>query len=88
LIVSGSSSFAIKSKFKDSLAGRTVNFEIFNLSFKAFLLFKNISLGGKSLTNKKVNELKGLFREYALYGGYPRIALASEVFRKKDIFSR
>ena len=30
LIVSGSSSFAIKTKFKDSLVGRTVNFEQFN----------------------------------------------------------
>src|SRR4030042_2023564 len=29
LIVSGSSSFAIKSKFKDSLVGRTVDFDIF-----------------------------------------------------------
>ena len=33
LFVSGSSSFEIKSKFKDSLVGRTVEFEIFNLSF-------------------------------------------------------
>src|SRR3989338_9731443 len=30
LVVSGSSSFAIKSKFKDSLVGRTVDFEQFN----------------------------------------------------------
>ena len=42
LIVSGSSSFAIKSKFKDSLVGRTINFEIANLSFEEFLLFRGI----------------------------------------------
>lgn len=40
LIVSGSSSFNIKTKFKDSLVGRTVNFEIYNLSFEEFLNFK------------------------------------------------
>src|SRR4030067_1827086 len=34
LIVSRSSSFAIKTKFKDALVGRTVNFEIFPLSFR------------------------------------------------------
>ena len=33
LIVSGSSSFEIKSKFKDTLVGRTVNFELFPLDF-------------------------------------------------------
>ena len=32
LFVSGSSSFEIKSKFKESLAGRTLNFEIYPLS--------------------------------------------------------
>ncbi|MEI6728898.1 MAG: AAA family ATPase [bacterium] len=42
LIVSGSSSFEIKSKFKDSLVGRTTNFEVFNLSFAEFLRFKNL----------------------------------------------
>jgi hypothetical protein len=36
LIVSGSSSFEIKSKFKDSLVGRTINFEIFSLSFAEY----------------------------------------------------
>jgi len=83
LIVSGSSSFAIKSKFKDSLAGRTVNFEIYNLSFSEFLTFRNIPFTGESFTERKSAELKKLFKEYALYGGYPKIVLTSEVFRKE-----
>jgi predicted AAA+ superfamily ATPase len=83
LIVSGSSSFAIKSKFKDSLAGRTVDFEIFNLSFSEFLAFRNIPLVGDSFTEKKIAELKSLFKDYALYGGYPKIVLTPEVFRKE-----
>jgi predicted AAA+ superfamily ATPase len=36
IIVSGSSSFEIKSKFKDSLAGRSLSFEIFTLDFEEF----------------------------------------------------
>ncbi|OGI16799.1 MAG: hypothetical protein A3J63_02000 [Candidatus Moranbacteria bacterium RIFCSPHIGHO2_02_FULL_40_12b] len=84
LIVSGSSSFEIKNKFKDSLVGRTVNFEIFNLSFEEFLLFKGISFAQKTVfTEKKINELKGLFEEYALYGGYPKIVLESELEKKE-----
>ncbi|MBF0328640.1 MAG: ATP-binding protein [Nitrospirae bacterium] len=84
LIVSGSSSFAIKSKFKDSLVGRTVNFEIFNLSFSEFLLFKHYFFeNGKVFTSKKTDELKTLFKEYTLYGGYPKIVLAPELGKKE-----
>jgi len=84
LIVSGSSSFEIKDKFSDSLVGRTVNFEIFNLSFSEFLLFKNYHFQrGKVYTKKKTNELKDLFREYALFGGYPKIVLTPQTEKKE-----
>ncbi|OGP31003.1 MAG: hypothetical protein A2073_01570 [Deltaproteobacteria bacterium GWC2_42_11] len=84
LIVSGSSSFAIKTKFKDSLVGRTVNFEIFNLSFKEFLLFRQYPFEqGKVYTQKKIDELRAMFKEYVLYGGYPKIVLTSEIDKKE-----
>lgn len=84
LIVSGSSSFEIKNKFKDSLVGRTVNFEIFALSFEEFLLFKNHYLDkSKKNTAKKTNELKSLFESYILYGGYPKIVLTEEIDLKE-----
>ena len=40
LIASGSSSLEIRQKFKDSLAGRKIVFEIFPLDFSEFLIFK------------------------------------------------
>ncbi len=84
LIVSGSSSFAIKSRFRDSLVGRTVNFDIFNLSFREFLLFKGITFReGAEDTARKTEELKRLFRQYLLYGGYPKIVLTPEVQMKE-----
>jgi uncharacterized protein len=84
LIVSGSSSFAIKTKFKDALVGRTVNFEIFTLSFREFLLFNQIHFeDGKVHTKKKINELRAKFKEYVLYGGYPKIVLTPEVEKKE-----
>ena len=51
VIVSGSSSFEMKSKFKDSLVGRTVSFEIYPLSFQEYLLFKGVFIR-KSLNNR------------------------------------
>jgi len=84
LIVSGSSSFAIKSKFKDSLVGRTVEFDIFNLSFREFLTFRDYNFEeNKAYTAKKVDELRGLFKQYVLYGGYPKIVLTPEVGMKE-----
>jgi len=79
LIVSGSSSFDIKKKFKDSLVGRTVNFELYPLDFEEFLLFKNITidLGIKITTTVLMDELKKLYREYVISGGYPKIALTA-----------
>ena len=84
LIVTGSSSFDIQSKFKDSLVGRTVDFEIFNLSFSEFLEFKEYVFYEEDVfSDKKIEELRNLFSEYVLYGGYPKIVLSPEVHRKE-----
>ena len=86
LFISGSSTFAIKSKFKDSLVGRTINFEIFPLSFREHLLFKgsSIDISKKISSPITINEIKNLYAEYILYGGYPRIVLEKEI-KKKEI---
>lgn len=76
LIISGSSSFNIKSKFKDSLVGRTVDFEIFPLSFAEFLQFKNIKTSVES-------KLLELYREYVHFGGYPKIVLDDDIHHKE-----
>lgn len=84
LIVSRSSSFAVKSKFKDSLVGRTINFEIFNLSFEEFLLFKNYVFKKENVhTPKKIDELRKLFSEYVIFGGYPKIVLTAETEKRE-----
>lgn len=86
LIISGSSSFEIKSKFKDSLVGRMINFEIFNLSFAEYLIFKGLEYDlSVSLlaTNPILSELQNLYNEYLLYGGYPQIVLEPEKEKKE-----
>lgn len=84
LVVSGSSSFEIKSKFKDSLVGRTINFEIFTLSFEEYLLFKNYHYDPTlKITEKKQEELRLMFKEFVLFGGYPKVVLTPEVDLKE-----
>ena len=89
LIVSGSSSFNIKNKFKDSLVGRTVNFDIFNLSFSEFLVFKNYYVDFKEINSqKKIDELMSLYEEYVKYGGYPKIVLTDEIEKKSKYINQ
>lgn len=84
LIVSGSSSFEMKSKFKDTLVGRTVGFEMYPLSFQEFLTFKEIPFQvADQYSEVKTSELRLLYLEYALYGGYPKIVLTPDVSMKE-----
>lgn len=86
LIVSGSSSFEIKAKFKDSLVGRTVNFEIFNLSFAEYLTFKGLTynVGIQLLpTSPVIDDLCNHYNQYLLFGGYPQIVLEPMVEKKE-----
>nr|HPO06035.1 ATP-binding protein [Candidatus Gracilibacteria bacterium] len=84
LIVSGSSSFEIKSKFQDSLVGRTLIFTIYPLSFSEFLNFKGEILPSTTLLSaKKISELTKLYEEYIISGGYPRIVLTKEKAKKE-----
>lgn len=84
LIVSGSSSFEIKSKFRNSLVGRIINFEIFPLDFEEYLWFKgeNIDISGE-LPLILEDKLKKLYKEYAIAGGYPAIALENSSEKKE-----
>jgi len=85
LIISGSSSFAIKQKFKDSLVGRIIDIEMFGLSFKEFLDFKNLkyNLMNELSSDLADEELKNFYQEYILYGSYPQVVLADNIKLKE-----
>lgn len=81
-IVTGSSSFYIKNRFSESLAGRKRIFEMEPLSFSEYLLFKEVKLPVKianSFFNYNLslhNKLKTHYATYLLYGGFPEVVLA------------
>ena len=86
LLVSGSSTFEIKKKFKDSLVGRIVCFEMHPLSFEEFLIFKNKNYNLTSNNSETINnELVFLAKEYMRYGGYPKIVLESSEEKKQTL---
>lgn len=84
LIVSGSSSFLIKKKFKDSLVGRIQDFELFTLDFEEFLEFKGLKYDLRDEFPEILQrELKKLYIEFILFGGYPAIVLEDDIEKKE-----
>jgi hypothetical protein len=84
LIVSDSSSFEMKSKFRDSLVGRTVEFTVYPLSFREMLDFRGVAFApAPTYTEKKILELQAIYTEFVLYGGYPKIVLTPNLEMKE-----
>lgn len=80
IICSGSSSFYIDKKFRDSLAGRKFLFEVFTLNFDEFLIFRNekelLQKKGQKLSIYYKEKLQKLWEQYIVFGAYPKVALA------------
>lgn len=91
LVVSGSSSFYLDKKFKDSLVGRKKIFPVHTLSFNEFLRFKNENkLSKRNLKQLSLNDRNKIisyYQEFIIFGGYPRIVLAETVEEKKELLA-
>lgn len=101
LIITGSSSFDIRRKFRESLAGRKITFHLLPLSFSEYLRFKNSEFSQlkQSCRLKDIIEQPGLaekfhiytekvlplFEDFLVFGGFPRIALESESSLRKRL---
>lgn len=90
LVLTGSSSLELKAKFKETLAGRKLVFPLQPFSFIEFLECADPFLA-QSLKDERVlshiDERKtiDLYREYIVYGGYPRAALAQNHEEKRAV---
>ena len=94
IVATGSSSFYIDKKFKDSLAGRKKLFTLNTLLFEELLLFKGKEelvrelrqiRSSKEYISTRYNELLQLFDEYLRYGGYPEVVLSNSGVEKTEI---
>jgi len=81
-IISGSSSFYIKNRFSESLAGRKRIFEMYPLSFEEYLRFtenkfSNLSkFKGKKISEAVFKKLTRSYEQFIKYGGFPEVVLA------------
>ncbi len=81
IIISGSESLFIRKKSKETLAGRIFEFDVGTLSFREFLLFKEIDFKPIGIYEK---ELEKLFREFVLTFGFPELVN----IREKEIIKK
>ena len=81
-IITGSSSFYLKNRFSESLAGRKRIFELHPLSFDEYLIFQGVEaqrlkrFAMKHYSPGFFNQYRKLYEEYIRFGGFPEVVLA------------
>ncbi|RLI61010.1 MAG: hypothetical protein DRO88_13580 [Promethearchaeia archaeon] len=85
IFITGSSSKLLSKEISTHLRGRTITTFISILSFREFLIFKNISPNVTHLLTKEKSKILSLIKEYLEFGGFPEIVLNSDFLVKTRI---
>ena len=90
IFITGSLSLSYKKRMQESMAGRFINYKIYPLNFKEYLLFKNkleilnFKLDKVSALNKlKINEINKHFKDFLKNGAFPQIAVKENVTKEE-----
>lgn len=93
-ILTGSSSYYLKNRFEESLAGRKKIFEVYPLTFGELLAFKEIPYAPSGagfldlpFSAPEYERLKYFYDEYIEYGGFPEVVLTNETGEKRDLIA-
>jgi len=86
IIITGSNSSMLSSEIATTLSGRYLSVEVFPLSFKEFLHFKDIEIFSKlDFVNRKI-EISRAFEEYLSFGAFPKV-LEYEEKQKRELLT-
>lgn len=83
IFVTGSNSKLLSSEIATSLRGRSLNFEVFPLSFAEFLRFKEIEADIHSSKSRAI--IRNAFDQYLQEGGFPEVALLEDPGLKRKL---
>jgi hypothetical protein len=85
VFVTGSNAVMLSKEIASTLGGRFIIKELYPLSFKEYLVFKEIELSKNyGYSKTKLTEIKLAFNDYLNFGGFPEILLYSN---KKEYLS-
>jgi predicted AAA+ superfamily ATPase len=79
LFVTGSSSRLLSRDLATALRGRSLTLEVFPLSFREYLAFRDLPIVPSSAANE--SSLRAALETYLQWGGFPEIVLADETLR-------
>jgi predicted AAA+ superfamily ATPase len=79
VFVTGSSSNLLTRDLATALRGRSITLEVFPLSFREYLAFRNVDIVPHSADNESL--LRFELESYLFCGGFPEIVLADEALR-------
>ncbi len=83
IFITGSNSKLLSSEIATSLRGRTLNFEIFPLSFKEYLSFKDIEVDFYS--SKSLAFIKNAQESFLKNGSFPETLFLEEIYANKTL---
>lgn len=93
-ILTGSSSYYLKNRFDESLAGRKKIFEVYPLNFGEMLTFQGVTQAPAGINfadipflTSEYERLKHHYDEFIDYGGFPEVVLSPKIKDKRDMIS-
>lgn len=83
IFITGSNSSMLSSEIATTLSGRYLSVEVFPLSFKEFLHFKDIKISSKlDFVDKKI-DINRAFEEFMSFGAFPKVLDYEESLKKE-----
>ena len=83
IVITGSNSSMLSGEIATSLSGRYISVEVFPLSFKEFLHFKEIKIASKlDFVDKKI-DINRAFEEYLDFGAFPKVLDYEKNYKKE-----
>lgn len=84
IFLTGSSAKLLSKEIATTLRGRTITYELYPLSFKEYLEFKEIS-SKMPITTKEQAKVRHEFNNYLVVGGYPETVFFEDELRERTI---
>lgn len=85
VFVTGSNARLLSQEYATVLGGRYLETEIFPLTFKEFLYFRNITFDRNILYSEQRFHILALFEEYLTFGGFPEVTLTQNTVLKRKL---
>ncbi|UCF07826.1 MAG: ATP-binding protein [Thermoplasmata archaeon] len=78
IFVSGSSANLLSKDYARLLTGRHLTCVVLPLSFREFMVFRDMKINDKIPTEKEESLIKKYLKEYMTHGGFPEVALGKQ----------